>query len=102
VYGADVDPETATVPEAKVGTLGGASDPSADLDLVVNDADGEVVRQSGGPTADQSVSLADPAADTTVSADVTVAAAPSEGRDIFAEARCGCEVQAGRPWASAA
>jgi hypothetical protein len=119
VYGADFDPETATVPEAKVGTpvsaswtvtnrmaavdgtlggvlgssrtarpriadgetqtstievpegttsldiaLGGASDPSADLDLAVYDADGEVVGQSGGPTADESVSLADPAAGT--------------------------------------
>ncbi|MFE9451649.1 PPC domain-containing protein [Streptomyces sp. NPDC006739] len=113
--------------------LGGASDPSADLDLAVCDTDDEVVGQSGGPTADESVSLG-PAAgtytvevmdysvpsgstaydyhdtdfpstiasitvggppsvklttggSTTASADGTVAAAPPEGRDIFAEVR---------------
>jgi hypothetical protein len=66
VYGANFDPKTATVPEAKVGTpvtaswtvtnrmaavngtLGSASDPSADPDLAVYDAGGEVVGQSGG------------------------------------------------------
>ncbi|GAV42978.1 S8 family serine peptidase [Streptomyces acidiscabies] len=58
---------TVEVPEGTTSldvSIGGAADQAADLDLTVLDARGDVVGQSGSPTADESVSLANPAAGT--------------------------------------
>nr|WP_112475130.1 S8 family serine peptidase [Streptomyces sp. ST1020] len=58
---------TVEVPEGTTSldvSIGGAADQAADLDLTVLDARGNVVGQSGSPTADESVSLANPAAGT--------------------------------------
>jgi hypothetical protein len=72
-------------------SIGGAADQAADLDLTVLDARGDIVGQSGSPTADESVSLANPAAGTggsaKVPATVTVAAPAAEGRELVGVVR---------------
>ncbi|MHC5906228.1 S8 family serine peptidase [Streptomyces sp. S6] len=70
---------TVVVPEGTTSldvAIGGAADPAADLDLTVLDARGEVVGRSAGPTADESVSVANPAAGT-YTVEVVAYAAPS-------------------------
>ncbi|KND30599.1 hypothetical protein IQ63_28640 [Streptomyces acidiscabies] len=81
---------TVEVPEGTTSldvAIGNASDSGADLDLKVLDARGEVVGQSTGADADESVSLADPAAGT-YTVEVIAYAVPSgstayDYRDAF-------------------